>query len=486
MHLALRFSTKQLMPGCVIHSRFNILTSYSTVRFVGNNYRTTNTWRRSCFLSRQPASGTVLSSTVGRTMDEDAEIDSKSSKFPFPQVFLDWLSQNGLDPAIYDAANDLPRYIRLKPGTEEDISSIEDDLGSELSKLSWLPGFYSLPSEVQIASSRSYQEGKIYGMDAASGAAVAALGISPEDHVLDLCAAPGAKLCMLADVLKDSGTLTATDISQHRLAASRTMLIKYGLGSRCRLFLADGTTFSLLPLRHGPKVEEDKPEAGIGEDITRSYGKHTGSVYVNSLVYGEWKGTKTAKEKKAAKRLKYMEDALDRVGGRESELMFYGKDSGIVGMKVVDVFRSSSLREEEAAVDGYDKVLVDAECTHDGSIKHISKYEQWGWDTFERRFFNAERMTSITSLQLQLLRNGFRLLKVGGTLIYSTCSLTVAQNEDVVRNFLRIERNAELREIRDAKNWPCRSGGLPCTVRFDPITSNTSGLFIARIHKLSS
>ena len=26
----------------------------------------------------------------------------------------------------------------------------------------------------------------------------------------------------------------------------------------------------------------------------------------------------------------------------------------------------------------YDKVLVDAECTHDGSIKHLAKFEKWG------------------------------------------------------------------------------------------------------------
>lgn len=32
---------------------------------------------------------------------------------------------------------------------------------------------------------------QIYGIDAASGAAVLSLGISPGDHVLDLCAAPG-------------------------------------------------------------------------------------------------------------------------------------------------------------------------------------------------------------------------------------------------------------------------------------------------------
>jgi hypothetical protein len=31
------------------------------------------------------------------------------------------------------------------------------------------------------------------------------------------------------------------------LAACRTMLQKYKLGDRCRLFVADGTTFSVIP-----------------------------------------------------------------------------------------------------------------------------------------------------------------------------------------------------------------------------------------------
>lgn len=35
---------------------------------------------------------------------------------------------------------------------------------------------------------------QIYGIDAASGAAVLALDISAGDHVLDLCAAPGMYL----------------------------------------------------------------------------------------------------------------------------------------------------------------------------------------------------------------------------------------------------------------------------------------------------
>lgn len=98
---------------------------------------------------------------------------------------------------------------------------------------------------------------------------------------------------------------------------------------------------------------------------------------------------------------------------------------------------------------------------------------------------DAERTDSLTTLQLKLLSNGFRLLKVGGSLVYSTCSLTVAQNEDVVQKFLKENASAELQEVNAAKNWPCKSGQIPNTLRFDPLTSETSGLFVAKFLKLA-
>lgn len=91
-----------------------------------------------------------------------------------------------------------------------------------------------------------------------------------------------------------------------------------------------------------------------------------------------------------------------------------------------------------------------------------------------------------STTQLQLLINGFRLLKVGGMLVYSTCSLTVAQNEDIVEQFLSAHPSAELQEIDAAKNWSCKSGKVPKTLRFDPLTSNTSGLFVASFTKLGA
>lgn len=46
------------------------------------------------------------------------------------------------------------------------------------------------------------------------------------------------------------------------------------------------------------------------------------------------------------------------------------------------------------------QVLVDAECTHDGSIRHIHKFDHWGWETLERRVLDAERTDSLTVLQV--------------------------------------------------------------------------------------
>ncbi|CAI9110949.1 OLC1v1011059C1 [Oldenlandia corymbosa var. corymbosa] len=393
------------------------------------------------------------------------EVDESSPEekmLQLPDSFVTFLIQNGLDPAIYKQSDSTPRYIRIKPGLEHHVPEIEAEINCTLERLSWLPNFYFLPPDIRIASSKAYQDGKIYGIDAASGAAVSALGISSGDHVLDLCAAPGAKLCFILDLLGSSGSVTGVDIAKHRLAACRTMLLKYKLGEHCRLFVADGTTFSLPPVR----VKQ-------GESTLEG----------NSEVYKEWNSRRPWKERKRA--LKAKETVGPQLFSRteDPELIFYGSETGVIGLSKDAMYRK--MTDDGIFEGGYDKVLVDAECTHDGSIRHIQKFEQWGWETLQRRVLDAERTDEITVLQLQLLTNGFRLLKANGSLVYSTCSLTVAQNEDVVEKFLSQNTSAELVEIGPAKDWPCRSGRIPKTLRFDPSTSCTSGLFVAKFTKLA-
>ncbi|XP_048128582.1 rRNA (cytosine-C(5))-methyltransferase NOP2C isoform X2 [Rhodamnia argentea] len=369
---------------------------------------------------------------------------------PLPREFLDFLGENGLDPSIYASGDCVPRYIRLKPGSESCLRELEGELACEPERVDWLPGFYSLPPRVHIAGTKAYREGKLYGIDAASGAAVSALSITEGDHVLDLCAAPGS--------------VTGVDVSEHRLAACRTMLQKYDLGDRCRLFVADGTTFSVIPAR------------------VHSYKSCESTTNEKVQTFQEWTSRRPWKERKREARARQSGTSKSRLGFQYPEIIFYGKHSGVVGLTKDELHQTVSNNEPLNC--GYDKVLVDAECTHDGSIRHIQKFEQWGWETLQHRVLNAERTDNLTLLQLKLLINGFRLLKVGGTLVYSTCSLTVAQNEDVVERFLKENASAVLQEIDAAASWPCKSGRLPKTLRFNPSTSQTSGLFVAKFTKV--
>lgn len=201
-------------------------------------------------------------------------------------------------------------------------------------------------------------------------------------------------------------------------------------------------------------------------------------------VFKEWTSKRPWKERKNAKKAREGIGSQLIPGIQDPELIFYGQHSGVIGLSRTELYKIAC--DTEVLKCGYDKVLVDAECTHDGSIRHIQKFDHWGWETLERRVLDAERTDSLTVLQFRLLSNGFRLLKVGGSLVYSTCSLTAAQNEDVVEQFLRENASAELQEIDAATNWPCKSGGIPKTLRFDPLTSQTSGLFVAKFTKLAS
>ncbi|KAL5557543.1 hypothetical protein UlMin_039779 [Ulmus minor] len=375
------------------------------------------------------------------------EEEEEASKLPLPEAFVDFLEANGLDPSLYSANESIPRYIRLKPGCEAQLEEIEAQMNCKLEKVGWLPGFYSLPPNTQIANS------KVYGIDASSGAAVLALDISP---------APGAKLCLVLNLLGEMGSVTGVDVSRHRLAACRTMIQKYESGDCCRLFVADGTSFSLTPIRAHP--DSKSCDSILGEKVEK---------------FKEWTSRRTWKERKQAARAREKGDTIP--ASQQPELIFYGKRSGVVGLSKDELYQTVS--DGEMLSCGYDKVLVDAECTHDGSIKHIQKFEHWGWKTLQRRVLDAERTDSLTVLQLKLLTNGFRLLKAGGLLVYSTCSLTVAQNEDVVEQFLKENASAELQDIETSKSWPCRKGSIPKTLRFDPLTSQTSGLFVAKFSK---
>ena len=301
----------------------------------------------------------------------------------FPQEFLDFLRDNDVDIRVFQTPQSA-RYVRVNPADPPTMSEFEAELQvlnphSEVRvvPVEWMPGFWAVTAAAKIASSKAYKSGQIYGMDVSSAVPVDLLAISPGDHVLDLCCAPGVKLLYAAERLHGTGSLTGVDISAPRLNTCRSLLGKYQFAAR--LFEADGRSFD------------------------------------------------TAAE-------------------------------------------SGSL---------YDKVMVDAECTHEGSVKHLEKFgKQWGWDTFKARVLDTH--TDLQALQRHLARNGARLLKPGGRMTYSTCSFCKSQNEDVVAWLLDTCPDLSICDLSHT-SYPAGKGRLG--LRFDPLTSNTGGQFVALFQK---
>ena len=77
---------------------------------------------------------------------------------------------------------------------------------------------------------------------------------------------------------------------------------------------------------------------------------------------------------------------------------------------------------------GYDRIICDVPCTGDGTTrKHPEVFARWEPALAMRHH----------PLQLQIAMRGAALLEVGGTMIYSTCSLNPIENESVVAELLR-------------------------------------------------
>ncbi len=80
-----------------------------------------------------------------------------------------------------------------------------------------LPGCFILSEPGGFTGREDYAAGRFHVEDISSQRAVRALGVSPGERALDVCAAPGGKTCSLAEDAGDRGEVVACDINPSRL-----------------------------------------------------------------------------------------------------------------------------------------------------------------------------------------------------------------------------------------------------------------------------
>lgn len=100
----------------------------------------------------------------------------------------------------------------------------------------------------------------------------------------------------------------------------------------------------------------------------------------------------------------------------------------------------------------FDRVLCDVPCSGDGTLRKAP--DIW-------RKWNVGLGNGLHSLQVQIAMRGISLLKVGGKIVYSTCSMNPVENEAVVAEILRkCEGSVELVDVSNEVPQLTRRPGL--------------------------
>eukprot|EP01063_Lacrimia_lanifica_P010897 TRINITY_DN1764_c0_g5_i2.p1 TRINITY_DN1764_c0_g5~~TRINITY_DN1764_c0_g5_i2.p1 ORF type:complete len:1121 (+),score=563.69 TRINITY_DN1764_c0_g5_i2:66-3428(+) len=123
-------------------------------------------------------------------------------------------------------------------------------------------GLQIFESDVAVGSTTEYLAGHYLIQSASSFLPVLAMDIHDNMRVLDMTAAPGGKTTHIAQMMKNSGTLMANDVSAERLVALRGNILRMGITNTI-ITNYNGVGFERI-MNNFDRVLLDAPCTGIG------------------------------------------------------------------------------------------------------------------------------------------------------------------------------------------------------------------------------
>lgn len=155
-------------------------------------------------------------------------------------------------------------------------------------------------------------------------------------------------------------------------------------------------------------------------------------------------------------------------GGKSTQLATYLGDSGLLVSNEINTQRSRILSQniermgiKNAIVTNEDSfvlashfpsffnaIQVDAPCSGEGMFRKLPEaVEQW----------SVENVAICAARQKEILDNAAVMLKPGGVIVYSTCTFSKEENEDVIECFLERHSDFTLEEME--RFWPHKVDG---------------------------
>jgi len=109
-----------------------------------------------------------------------------------------------------------------------------------------------------------------------------------------------------------------------------------------------------------------------------------------------------------------------------------------LGIDIVKAQQNNGAILAEKYLKTADKVLIDVPCTGLGVLRRKPDL-RW-------KDYDSKRFEKLTKLQGQILNTASCYLKIGGKLVYSTCSTEPEENEEIVSKFLEEHPNFKLED----------------------------------------
>jgi 16S rRNA (cytosine967-C5)-methyltransferase len=165
--------------------------------------------------------------------------------------------------------------------------------------------------------------------------------------------------------------------------------------------------------------------------------------------------------------------SVERDAGRAGEVAEQARRLGLRSVTVVEVDAAAP-----GMAPGFDRVLVDPPCSDLGAL---ASRPDARWRKSPR---GIERLAE---LQGQILRHGLEALRAGGTLVYSTCTISRREGEDLIEA-LSAQAAAGEAPAFSVDDLGALAPGLASThdsrcLQLRPDRDRTTGFFICRLKR---
>ncbi|MBR6728235.1 MAG: 16S rRNA (cytosine(967)-C(5))-methyltransferase RsmB [Clostridia bacterium] len=153
----------------------------------------------------------------------------------------------------------------------------------------------------------------------------------------------------------------------------------------------------------------------------------------------------------------------------ENKISLIRRGADILGLSCITAAAGDARNADPAELGLFDRVICDVPCSGYGVLAKKP----------DIRYKDFSQSAGLPPIQAAILENAARLVKAGGVLVYSTCTLLPAENELQIKAFLAAHP--------EFVPEPFAVGSLCCDgmITLAPDTHGTDGFFIAKLCKLS-